>query len=275
MKNKLRIIFGYTFVFLESLMLLSIVVLLVLKFTLLNNNYLKNQLEKNNYYEKLSKEIKTEMSYYTEQSGFDDTILEDIFKVSDVKSATNKYISSIYTGETEKFDTTLLEEKLNKNITNYLKDDNFKVTNNEEIQKFIKQMSKIYNNEIKLMGYTDSIGTLIPKLKNVIEYILLVLSLTLLLFLIINAKLFKRKEFSIILYTTSFLLLFFVFYIKNSIDINNISIYSEIISNLIKVLIKNVLNIFILLSCIFIGVGLVLGILKKERRRHRHHHRSH
>ena len=80
MKKKIITVMGYTILFIEALLLFSITILGVLKFTIFNDSYLKKELVNNNYYEELSDEIKTEMSYYTNQSGFEDEILENILK---------------------------------------------------------------------------------------------------------------------------------------------------------------------------------------------------
>ena len=50
MNKKLKIIGSYILLFIESILLFIITTLIVSKFTVLNNNYIKNNLEKNGYY---------------------------------------------------------------------------------------------------------------------------------------------------------------------------------------------------------------------------------
>ena len=271
MKNSIRIIFGYLFLFIESLIFLAIILLTIFKFTLFDSNYVKNTFEKNDYYKKLTAEIKTEMSYYTNQSGFEDTILDNVFSESDVQSSSEKFIDSLYSGTKFTINTKTVEDNLNKNIEEYLNNENFKITNSDEIKKFVDQMIKIYGNEIKLMGYVDSVGGIIHKVVSNCNTILLFLVLNLILLVVINLKLLKRKDFSVIFYTSSILLLFVTIYIRNSIDINNISIYSELVSGILKSLVKTILNIILISACSSLIVGLIIDILKKER----HHHRRH
>ena len=274
MKSSIKIILKYLLLFISSLMVIMIALVTTFKFTLFNSNYVKNEFEKNNYYNKLATEIKTEMSYYTEQSGFTDDVLDNVFTENDVKYDFNRYINSLYTGEQFTIDTNEIEDNLNKNITAQLKGSNFKAANTEEIKKFVKQMTTIYEKEIKLMGYVDSAKNIISKVVYMCAKVLFVLVAGLVLSVLIYLKAFKTRDLSVMFYTSSFLLLFFVLYFKNSIDINNISIYSELISNIIKELINNVLNIICVSSCSLLGLGLIIDLLKKERRRHRHHHRS-
>ena len=274
MKSSIKIILKYLLLFIESLMVVMIALITTFKFTLFDSNYVKDQFEKNDYYKKLSKEIKTEMSYYTNQSGFTDNVLDNVFTENDVKYASERFISSLYTGEKFKINTQKLEENLNKNIDEQLQDANFKVTNAEEIKKFVNQMITTYENEIKLMGYIDSVGGTIPKIIDICDTLLLILIIGLILCVLISLKSYKGKDISVVFYTSSILLLFFVLYFKNSIDINNISIYSELVSNIIKILVKNVLNIIGIIACSSLGIGLIMDILRKERRHHHHHHRS-
>ena len=106
------------------------------------------------------------------------------------------------------------------------------------------------------------------------DKVLFVLSMVLIICVLTSISAFRGKDLSVVSYTSSFLLLFFVLYVINSIDINHISIYSELVSSIIKALVKNVLNIIKIVSCLLLGLGLIIDILRKERRRHRHHHRS-
>ena len=125
------------------------------------------------------------------------------------------------------------------------------------------------------MGYVDSAKGLVSKIVDICDKALFFLITGLALSLLIYLKSFKTRDLSVMFYTSSFLLLFFVLYFKNSIDINNISIYSELVSNIIKELINNVLNIICISSGSLFGLGLIIDILRKERRRHRHHRSSH
>ena len=274
MKNSIKIILKYLLLFISSLMVIMIALITTFKFTLLNSDYVKNEFEKNNYYKKLTTEIKTEMSYYTEQSGFTDDVLDNLFTENDVKYDFTRYINSLYTGEQFTIDTHEIEKNLNKNMTAQLKGSNFKAANTEEIKKFVSQMTSIYDKEIRLMGYVDSAKNIISKIVYMCDKVLFVLVAGLALSILVYLKSFKTRDLSVMFYTSSFLLLFFVLYFKNSIDINNISIYSELISNIIKGLINNVLNTICIVSGSIFGLGFIIDLLRKERRRHRHHHRS-
>lgn len=267
MKNKLRLIFGYIILFLESLVLLSITLLVVFRFTIFDKSYIKNEFNKNDYYKKLNKEIKTEMSYYTEQSGFNDTVLDDIYSLTDVKNTTNSFISNVYSGNKYDINTNQLEDKLNDNINKYIESENFKVVDQDELNKFTKQISSVYSDEIRLMGYLDKVRKYIPKVIDLSEYAIVTLFAVLVFLIIINEKLCRRRDFSVILYTSAFILLFTIISIRASIDIKNLLIYSETISNTFISIIKNLFNYIAFISLLYIGLGLIIDLLKKEKRR--------
>ena len=271
-KNRIRIIFGYTSLFIESILLFLLAIILIFKFTILDSNYVKKQLEKDKYYEKMYKDIKTEMSYYTEQSGFDDTIIEDVFTLNEVKTVSEKFVTDLYNGNKSEIYYDDIKKKLNDNMQNYITNQNFKIVNQEEVDKFSDEMIKVFDNEIRLMGYTDAVAGKIPKIISLSDYAIMGLIIALIFLITINWTIFKRKYFGVIFFTCAFLSIFIVIAIINSIDINNISIYSEIVSKVIKIIVKDILHymIYITIGCIF--MGFIFSIFEREKRRHRRHH---
>ena len=266
MKKKIKIVTGYILLYIEVLLLLVITISSVLKFTVFRVSYVKNELAKNNYYEELANEIKTEMSYYTNQSGFEDEILDNTFTIGEVKYETNLFIENTYKGKSRKIDTSKLNDRLDKNIKNYLKRNSYENVNNKEIEDFKKTMTEVYEDEIKLMGYTDKIASKVNKIINLSNSILIISIFLFILLFIINHILIKNKEQGVILFTSSFILLAISIYIKNNIDISNIFIYSKLISTSIKSIINNLFFINTIILIIYIVLGLIICFLKKEKK---------
>ena len=266
MNKKTKIIFSYILLFIESIMLFIITILLASKCTILNTKYIKNTLEKNNYYQEIYKEILTEMSYYTNQSGFEDSVLDNTFTIGEIKYEINSFVDNTYGGKKTSIDTTKLEERLRKNINNFINSSSFKIVDEEEINKFIKTIGTVYQDEIKLMGYSDKGLGVLTKINNLSNKLIIVLSILTILLIIINKQLFERLDLSIVLYTSSFLLIFINYYIKNNIDIKNIFIYSPLISKITKDIITSYFNNFIAISIAFLFLGIVLELLKKIKK---------
>ena len=236
------------------------------KFTVLNASYVKDKLEKNNYYQDLYNEILTEMSYYTNQSGFEDSILENTFTLGEVRYETNKFIENTYKGKSLTIDTSKVKERLRKNIDNFINNSSFKVVDKKEIDKFVETMSDIYQDEIRLMGYAEKGAGFITKVTSLSNKLIIVLSVAIILLFLINSILLKRKDFSVVLYTSSFILLFVNYYIKNNIDIKNIFVYSPLVSKIAKNMVNNIFNIFIIVAIIYIVIGVILGLFKKIKK---------
>lgn len=268
MKKKLKLIMGYVILFIESMLLLLLTFLMVFKFTIFDKSYVKSKFD-DKYYEKLYKEIKTEMTYYTNQSGFEDNVIDNIFNLTDVKNASNKFITSLYSGEKYELNTSEIESKLNNNINEYIKTQNFKVINQEDLDKFTKQISSVYVDEIKLMGYLDGVCKYIPKIINLCDYLLLISMIFLIILLIINKTIFKRRSYSVILYTSAFITIFILVSIKSSIDIQNLLVYSKTVSTTIISIIKQMFNVLLVISLVYIFIGFIYSLFKRERRRHR------
>ena len=83
--KKLRMISYYILLILLCLNLLILSLLLPLKYTLFNESYMKQELEKQNYDTKVYEEIKTQMNHYLIQSGLDESVFDNIVTKEKVK----------------------------------------------------------------------------------------------------------------------------------------------------------------------------------------------
>ncbi len=266
MKNSIKSIISYLILFVESILLFILTTLLITKFTIFNTSYIRNTLEKNNYYQDLYDDIKVEMSYYTNQSGFEDSILDDTFTIGEVRYETNKYIENIYKGKTLNIDIINLQSRLNNNINEYVRNQNFKVIDQKEIDKFIQTMCEVYQDEIKLMGYAEKGASIVTKIISLSNKLIIVLSVALVLLIVLNTFVLKRNNFAIVLYTSAFIILFCNHYFKANIDIKNIFIYSKLVSDIIKHIINSLLHISIIISIIYIILGIILAMTKKLKK---------
>ena len=261
MHNKLRIIIGYLYILITSIMLLTLSIVILVNNTILNKSYITNKINKSNYTKELYQDIKKEMTYYTAQSGFKDTIIDETFTEEEIKNNIQELINNFYQGKSTNIDTSSLEEKLNKKINNYLEQENFTITNKEEIDKFVKEMSNIYIN--KTISYTNKLSTIIPKIKTISNTIIIVLTIILLILMTINKFIFPKVRTSITLFTNTFLLIAINLYIKNRLDINHLLIYNKSLSNIIINIINQILSQIIYLALIYFVLGLILDLIRK------------
>ena len=220
-------------------------------------------MNKTNYYEKLYDDIKLEMSYYTNQSGFQDDILNDTFTKKEVKKDVITYINNIYKNKKTTIDTSKFKKRLNNKIDDFLEVENFTIVDHTEIDTFVNEMAKIYQNKIIINKHLESIAFKFLNLTKYINIIRPILLITFIALFIINIKFIRNKNLSVILYTNVFLILSTLIYIKSRVRINHIFIYNELISELAITIIHNLILTSIITMIIYFIIATINIVLKK------------
>ncbi len=259
MKNKLRIIFGYLFGFLTTLLIVALTLLLIFKFTVFNKSYMNNILEKNNYYTNVYNDILEDIKDYNMSSGLPDELFEDVFTESEVKRDINKFIDNSYLGIKTTLDTTAIRERITKNIDDYLKSNNVQVTNDTDLESFKDEIIKIYTNQICLYKTVDGFVGYVNKAYNLINKVIVINIIALVVVLLISIFVFKVRYIDSILVSTGIILVFIRFLIYENIDIENILIISNNFSKILKSTLIKIGNIMFNYSVVFIIVGLIVG----------------
>lgn len=257
---------GFIILFLESVLLFIAASVGVLRLTIFDKNYMLKKMNSINFYSKQYDEVKKEMSYYTNQSGFEDNILDDIFTIKDVKKDVNKVIENTYLNRRTAIDTTKIRENFKTKIDQFIIDKNYQNVNEEELNNFILKMESIYSDENKFMNYIDKI-TFLPKLKTITTEVSLISILVVIILAIINKKIFHRKNYSVLFFTSSFLFIFANIYAYNHIDIKHLYLYNDIVADLIKVIAHDLQVIGIFIPIVFTIIGLILSIFTKDHKK--------
>jgi len=261
MLMKVKIILKYLFSFLFFLSSLILILLLIIKFSVFNKDYLLNTLNENNYYESINNEIKEEMEDFITSSGFSKEILDNIYTKEDVTNDINLYIDSLYLGNKLILNKENINKKLKENIDNYLKENNVDVVNNNDIDSFISEVVDIYKDEIMLYNTLDSFINSFNKISNILNYgIIILLVITIILF-IVNIK-FRSYYLSSFM-SVGLILLFLRMVIYEKIDVINILIVSEEFSLILKNIITLIGTLLLKFGIIFIIIGLVLMLVIK------------
>lgn len=265
MNKKVKLIGGYIILFIESILFCLLILCIIFNRTFLNKEYVLKTVESANSYKTLFDSIKTEMSYYTEQSGFEDDILDDTFTIEEVTVEFNKFINSVFDNTDIIIDSTTFKEKLNAKIEKYIENNNFEIINEEEINKFVNKLAEVYENKIKINGIANFLKNVIQKINTKINNGIVFLSIILVLLIVINMFAFKRKDLAVIFYFSSFLLIIMNFYIKNVIDLKHLFIYNQVITDPINLIINDVFLLFMLISLASFLIGVMLSIIQKDK----------
>lgn len=252
------IFFNYLTKFISSILFFLATTITIILFTIFNQNFMAQQLNETNYYEKLYTNIKLEMSYYVTQSGLSDDILNNIFDKELLRRTTEKMLDNFYNNKDNTINKTSIEENLMNNINEELKD--YKLTEEDKtsINKFITQMSSTYEMEISYSNILNKYHNSF----NRIYHILVALDLLCIALFIINYFItrytLKERNIIISLLTTTTLITIIHLYLSNTLDLGHLEFYNDIISNLINYTYQSIMSIFNIVSTLYLVISLSL-----------------
>lgn len=231
-----------------SILLIVYTALNIFSKTLLNKEYILAKMEENNYYEKLVEYVNSSFENYIYQSGLDEDVLKDLVTEEKVKSETNAIIDNIYEGKEFSIDTQSIKDKLLSNISDSINGRSFSATEQKAVDAFANNICSAYEDTLLHTSYVQKIHSVysqVTEYKDLANKIIVVASaVCVVLLILINIK-EKAKILSTlaiaVLVAGAFLILLNV-YIKAKININNIVIFSDAISEIVVKIISNILE---------------------------------
>ena len=252
------IFFNYLTKFISSILFFLTTTITIILFTIFNQNFMAQQLNETNYYEKLYTNIKLEMSYYVTQSGLSDDILNNIFDKELLRRTTEKMLNNFYNNKDNTINKTSVEENLMNNINEELKDYKLTEEDKKSINKFITQMSSTYETEISYSNILNKYHNSF----NRVYHILVALDILCITLFIINYFItrytLKERNIIISLLTTTILITIIHLYLSNTLDLGHLEFYNDIISNLINYTYQSIMSIFNIVSTIYLVISLSL-----------------
>lgn len=257
--NRLKIVFGYLFGFITSIVLVILAILLIFKFTVSEKKYLLKILAENNYYEKVDNEIKEEMSLYILSSGFTDEIYQDVYLYDDLVSDINKYIDSIYIGEVVKLDTSSIKSKITKNIEEFFKKTN-ETYKESDLESFVDGLVNVYSDEVLLYHFPDDVIKYIPKITKMIDTGIIVSSILLVILLVILIVI-RYSYYIATIISSGLIILFIRLFILERIDVNEILIITENFSEELRIILNNISQLLFIVAIFFIILGIVMLVV--------------
>ena len=260
--NRARIILGYIFGLICALLLSIIILLFISKKTILDKDYIIHQFDVNNYYRSVYDEINNDIKDYMVSSGFEEDIVEDLFSLEEVEIEVKTFIDSAYSGKEYIVPTEGIKTTLKGNIDKFLKSQNLKVDNPEEINSFVSDIAEYYSDEVNLFGLASPLIKYIPKLVKLVNSCLIGCSIA---FVIMFIMLFvlRFKYIASVIMSSGLMLLVICLFVFNKIDIDSILIISDHFS-LVLINILNYLKYLVINSGIcLIVIGFIVSLIKK------------
>ncbi|MBQ8892247.1 MAG: hypothetical protein IJ068_05270 [Bacilli bacterium] len=257
MKNK-KILLYYLLEFILTILIFSTTILLIFKLTVLNINYFKEKLESKNYYHELYLDINNDFNNYIMQSGFGEEIVDSLFIEDDIKIIINNIVDNFYQGKSIEINTDNIKQRLENNINKYLESYNIKIDNKDDVTLFVEEIINIYKNRIVLNDDFIKLSSNFYKVTAIVNKILTYLIILDIVLFIAVKLLFKKITLTIPILSTVLLLVLVYFLILDKINIQYIIFWNSYVSNVIKVIFFDLLNI---IKYIII-IGFTLEIIK-------------
>ncbi len=226
-------------------------IVVLLSNTVLNEKYVLAQLAKNQFYEKVETDLKNGFEEYQYQSGFPETVFENLCSREMIEEDINHVVNYWYQGTELMNHSTDVELEIKANIEQYLRENAIDVTEKQEknIQDFQKIIVQVYENKVGIVSnYSKQIANGIKQIKEVVEIASRVLigafMAILIIMLLINIKDFIAfvSTLGASLLASGILLGFVKFVIEKNIDIHHILIFTQSLSDLAKEMMYDVLN---------------------------------
>lgn len=262
MTYQTRKIISNILLFLETLFLFLIIILSVVKITLNEKNIIE-KMDKSNYYEKLYNETIENMQYITRKSGFTSKIVDDTFNIEDIKRDTNKYVENIFRNKPIEINIETLKENIEINLENNIEENNLEIDSSIK-KEYINKITTTYKNEIRLMKEYNNISKDLIHKENFIKTLLILSIIDLIILVIINKKIFNKKEYYIICFTNAIALIITNIIIR--IYLKKLFIYNNSLTDVFKLVVKKGIHINSIIWVILIILGTITYKYIKEEK---------
>ena len=273
-----RLILQYILTIILAMSVLALILINIITSTVLNESYIMSKLEEEDYYNKIYESAESNFENYIHQSGLDEEVLNNIITKEKIEKDTKIIINNIFDGTDTEIDTDEIKNKLNENIDNSL---GRKKTATEEkaINEFVNLICDEYKTTILTTSYESKINTVYQKVIkyiNLAKKVLLVLTgvLVILIVLLTIKRIYRiLARLGVAFVIDGLLLLLAKYFIDAKIKIETITILSSSVSNVLRKILREILNIvakdgtiLLVLGIVFIVLYAIIRSIRKSRR---------
>ena len=260
-----KIVIQYILTIILAISLLVLILINLLSSSILNEDYILLKLDEKDYYNKIYESVQSNFENYINQSGLDEEVLNNVVTEEKIEKDTKIIISNIYNGINEDIDTEEIEKNLKQNIDNSL---NRNVTQSEEqsINAFIDTISDEYKTTILNTNYEQEINSVLNNVNKYIDLVKKVLLVIIVTCIILIALLTIRRIYRIlarigVAFTIDGLIFIFCKkYIDSKVKIQTITILNDAMSEVIRNILMETLNLVMKYGVMLLSIGIVLII---------------
>lgn len=247
-----------------------------IKNTILNKEFVRTKLDSNNYYGNLHSNIINEMKGYIGPSGLDEKILDNIITTEKIKSDVNIMIENVYENKDEKIEMSEIENKLDANIKDFLREEKLSVSNNENLEEFKQKIIEEYKKGISYNTYSKYIKKIsFPKLQEILEKVKIIslvgFIFSVITYVLLNLKGNRKNIYEVMIFglSTGLILDIAVLFVKVKLKIDHITILNDAVSITIRNISNHILSDMLYLGGILIIISLLAIILSNIRKVYR------
>lgn len=264
--------------------------------TLLSKTYVSNKLEETGYYKKIYDEIYEDFSNYIMQSGLEESVLEGVVTIDGIKSDTKIILDNFYSGLNMPINKEIIRQKLTENINKYVEENNMTIQNQSSIDTFNNLLTLQYDYDMNAHMQQDeeiyrTISSTIKTVNKIKKAGFIIVGIALSLIFIINIKnLYRIIAVSGIASTfMGSIFLILIQFINKNIPIESLYFSNEPLSEALRVLAKENIEMIYNHGIIMLTAGIIAIILgnliesktnideqysskSKKTHKHRHHH---
>lgn len=274
----MKIVKGVVNTFLAFFLTIAILanfMILLLSNTILNEDYMLGLVEENGYYEKIETDLQNGFKDYQYQSGLPDEVFMNLYAPSELKKDIDSIFKNIYEGIEVTNHSENVRTKITENMNQYLSKNNITLTSQmqKNIEDYQDLIVEVYENKVNsAFRYVKDVNSVVMKIQETVETIQWMAIGSLIAILVI-ALLLNWKSFwhfvsvvGISLLASGMILEVLNFVIHKNIDIENILLFAQSFSDLIKFILYEVLskiNFYGILAIVVGIVGIIMGNYKR------------
>ena len=257
-------IVSYILSLILAILLISIILIGCVRSNVLNKNNMKKAFQKTDYYYNLYGIIKENTENDIMSSGFEISVLDNVFTEDKIKQDVNNVIEGIYDNKKTEISTEEMKKKLDENVQKQLENTNYQVTeeNEKNIEEFENSVIKIYTDNI--IYSEDIINQISEKMHKINKTAIIITIISCILSIILAFVIFilNKSSLGISMFVTGTFFIFLNLYSGTAIVINNILMFNWAISNTFAFIANKTINSMYIIGMIFAVIGLaeIIGI---------------
>ena len=264
-RYKMRCVISSIFSFLMCLLSFFLIFLIIMKITVLNENFMIKAMDKSNFYYQVKNDSEEQMALYEGASGFNRELFSDIIDIKMIEADAKFIVHSIYSNTNADIDVSELKETLYNEFVEEANRRNIKVTDeiNESLKYFAQTCVEEYLNVISI-PFNNQLSLLINSFIKPVNIAIIVLSISILFIAIFIFLISKWKSLRYYIYALEGEFLFAIiipaiYFISGKI--NNILIINQALRNFVIFYSNMIFYQFIFASLIILFLIIVLMVM--------------